>query len=79
MKMLIVRTDRDGTKFWDVIDFSYGQLESTGSPLLDHIRANLNTIGVASLEIIPETIDLDDYDEEKCAHDTKPNDRKQEE
>lgn len=59
MKVLLIRTDRDGAKFWDELEYAYGNLESTGSPMLDAIRANLNTIGVAQLEIIPEVTDND--------------------
>lgn len=53
-EVLMIRTDRDGAKFWNVLKFSYGDLRSTGSPMLDAIRANLNTMGVASIELLPE-------------------------
>jgi hypothetical protein len=56
-EVLMIRTDRDGSKYWDVLKYSYGNLGSTSSPMIDAIRANLNTIGVASIELLPEMVE----------------------
>lgn len=61
-KVLVIRTDTDGTKFWAELPHAYGYIRSTGSPMLDHIRANLNTMGVASLEILVDTTWQNDED-----------------
>lgn len=63
-KALIISTYKDGTKFWTEVPDTYGYVRSTGSPMLDHIRATLNTMGVATVEILVDTSWQSDEDDD---------------